>query len=127
MHPSKIEKKVAIVDEHLATGIEKLQENDVTGAIQELKAALQNNSDDPIVHSELSKAYFAAGNEKLALREFKRAIFLYMKRGEMDEAIAQYLELHAEMPEMTLFYHRSTRFQNSLHQQLAHPRSHSYT
>ena len=97
-----IEKKVAIVDEHLATGIEKLQENDVNGAIKELRAALQNNSNDPIAHSELSKAYFAAGNEKFALREFKRAIFLYMKRGEMDEAIAQYLELHAEMPEMML-------------------------
>ena len=97
-----IEKKVAVVDEHLASGIAKLQEHDINGAIQDLKTALQNNPDDPIAHSELSKAYFRRGNKKLALREFKRAIFLYMKRGEMDEAIEQYLELHVEMPQMML-------------------------
>ena len=97
-----LDKKTAIVDEHLAAGIEKLRDNDVNGAIQELKAALQTNPDDPIARSELSRAYFAKGNTSLAQREFKRAIFLYMKRGKMDDAIDQYLYLHHEMPQMVL-------------------------
>lgn len=97
-----LEKKTAIIDEHLVNGIEKLRANDLDGAIQDLKTAMQNNPDDPTVHCELSKAYFAKGNTSHALREFKRAIFLYMKRGDMDDAVEQYLELHEEMPQMML-------------------------
>lgn len=97
-----LDKKTAVVDEHLASGIEELQEGNIDKAIQELKAALKNNPDDVIAHGELSKAYFKKGDQKLALREFKRAVFLHIKRGETDEAIDQYLELNAELPEMML-------------------------
>ncbi|MCP4396850.1 MAG: rhomboid family intramembrane serine protease [bacterium] len=97
-----LEKKTAIIDEHLVNGIEKLRANDIDGAIQDLKTAMRNNSDDPTVHCELSKAYFAKGSKTSALREFKRAIFLYMKRGDMEDAVEQYLELHEEMPQMML-------------------------
>ncbi|GAK58280.1 rhomboid family protein [Candidatus Vecturithrix granuli] len=97
-----IEKKLIVVDEHLATGIEKFQEGDLDGAINDLKVALQHTPDDPNALSELSKAYFKKGDRKLAVREFKRAVNFYMKRGEMDEAVEQYLELSAEMPELML-------------------------
>lgn len=97
-----IEKKLVVVDEHLATGIEKLQQNDVDGAIEDLKTALQHTPHDPNTLSELSKAYFKKGERKLALREFKRAVYFYMKRGEMQEAAEQYLELDMEMPELML-------------------------
>ncbi len=97
-----IEKKVMLIDEHLASGIEKLQENDVDGAIQDLKIALHDNPDDVMAHSELSRAYFARGDAKLALREFKRAVFLNIKQGDIDAAVVQYLELSAELPDMML-------------------------
>ena len=97
-----IEKKLTVVDEHFAAGVEKLQENDIDGAIQDLKAALQNTPNDPNALSEISKAYFKKGERKLAVREFKRAVYFYMKRGEMEEAVDQYLELDAEMPELML-------------------------
>ncbi|PIE35523.1 hypothetical protein CSA56_04030, partial [candidate division KSB3 bacterium] len=97
-----IEKKTAIVDEHLALGVENLRNQDIEGAIRELKLALKTNPNDPITHNELSKAYFAYGNTQLALREFKRTIFLYIKHGEMGHAVDEYLELHAEMPQLML-------------------------
>ena len=97
-----LEKKTAVVDEQLVTGIEKLRANDFEGAIQDLRAAMKNAPDDPTVHCELSKAYFAKDKITPALREFKRAIFLYMKRGDMEDAVEQYLELHEEMPQMML-------------------------
>ncbi|MBD3308181.1 rhomboid family intramembrane serine protease, partial [candidate division KSB3 bacterium] len=97
-----IEKKTAIVDEHFASGVTKLQEGDVDGAIQDLKQAVRNNPNDPNVHSELSKAYAQQGNHKLALREFKRAVLFYLKQGNMDEAVDQYLELEAEWPDLML-------------------------
>ncbi len=121
-----IDKKVALVDEHLATGIEKLQEDDIDGAIQELKIALRNNPDDVIAHGELSKAYFKQGEQKLALREFKRAVFLHMKRGELAEAIDQYLELHAELPELMLDPPQQMKIASAIEQR-AHKISGLYT
>ncbi len=97
-----IEKKLTVIDEHLAAGIEKFQEGDLDGAINDLKTTLQRNPEDPNALSELSKAYFKKGDRKLAIREFKRAVNFYMKRGEMEEAVDQYLELSAEMPELML-------------------------
>ncbi len=98
-----IDKKTALVDPHLAIGIQKLRDdNDAQGAVDALRLAIQNEPENPIAHSELARAYFASGKKEMAQREFKRGIFLYMKQGEMENAVDQYLELHEEMPEMML-------------------------
>lgn len=97
-----IDKKTAVLDEHVAAGMTKLQEDDVEGAIRELREAAKNNPDDPIVHSELSRAYFKTGKKDLALREFKRAVYIYMKLDRMDEAVDEYLDISSELPEMML-------------------------
>jgi predicted Zn finger-like uncharacterized protein len=97
-----LEKKMAVLDEHVAAGMTKLQEDDVEGAIRELREAAKNNPDDPIVHSELSRAYFKKGKKDFALREFKRAVHIYMKLDRMAEAIDEYLDITSELPDMML-------------------------
>jgi len=98
-----LDRKTAVVDPHLAIGIHKLRdENDAPGAVEELRQAIQSEPDNPIAHSELARAYFAVGKKDIAQREFKRGIFLYMKQGDMESAVDQYIELHEEMPEMML-------------------------
>jgi membrane associated rhomboid family serine protease len=97
-----LDKKTSVLDEHLASGMTKLQDGDVEGAFRDLREATRNNPNDPIAHSELSRAYFKKGDKKLALREFKRAVYLYIKQGRMNDAVDEYLEISAELPEMTL-------------------------
>lgn len=97
-----LDKKTAVLDEHVATGMTKLQEGDVDGALLQLKEAAKNNPDDPIVHGELTRAYIQKGDKKLAQREFKRVVHIYMKQNRQEEAVNEYLELSAELPELML-------------------------
>ncbi len=114
-----IEKKLSVVDEHLADGIDKLHEQDFDGAIQELKISTREHPDDATAHGELSKAYFGKGDQKLALREFKRAVFLYMKQGDLDEAVDQYLDIIGEIPDMTLDAPQQGKIAGALEQRAA--------
>lgn len=97
-----LDKKTAVLDEHLAAGMTKLQEGEVDGAITELREAIKEHPDDVIAHGELSRAYFRKGNRRLALREFKRAVYIYMKQGDLTKAVDEYLDLIADMPELML-------------------------
>ena len=97
-----LDKKTAVLDEHLTAGIAKLQEGDVDAALRELKEAAQHKPDDPIVHSELSHAYARKGKQDLALREVKRAVYIYLKQDRLEEAVNEYLESSAELPELML-------------------------
>lgn len=97
-----IEKKVVLVDESLASGVEKLREGNVEGAIQDLKQAIQTNPNDPLAHNELAKAYFQKGEKDLAQREFKRSVYIYIKREDMEEAVNEYLDLSPVLPSLLL-------------------------
>ena len=97
-----IDRKVAVVDEALAAGMTKLQEGDVEGAIKDLRDAAQSDPGNPMIYGELSRAYFQKGDNRLGMRDLKRAVNGYMKRGEMDDAIISYLEVSAEHPDVML-------------------------
>lgn len=97
-----IDRKVAVVDEALANGITKLHEGDVDGAIQDLREAAQSDPGNPMIFAELSRAYLRKGDTRLGIRDLKRAVNGYMKRGDMDTAIISYLEVSAEHPDVML-------------------------
>lgn len=97
-----IDRKVAVLDEHLAAGMTKLQEGNVQGAIKDLREAAQNDPGNPMIYSELSRAYFKKGDIQLGMRDLKRAVNGFMKRGDMDEAIMSYLEVSAEHTDVML-------------------------
>ena len=97
-----IEKKTAVVDEHLGDGLEKLQAGDFAGAVAELKIAAANEPDNPTAQSELARAYFKNGQKDLAQRQFKRVILLHIKQGNMANAVDQFVELQQDMPGMML-------------------------
>lgn len=97
-----IDRKVAVFDEVLAAGMTKLQAGDVEGAIVDLREAAKNDPGNPLIYSELSRAYLKKGDKRLGVRDCKRAVNAYLKRNDMDEALITYLEISEEFPEVML-------------------------
>lgn len=97
-----IARKVNLVDENFSSGTKKLREDDVEGAIDDLRKAVVNDRENPIPHSELSKAFCKKGDKKAALLELKRAVNLYIRQGLIDNAVDDYLEISTAFPDMVL-------------------------
>ncbi len=97
-----IERKTNLVDENFSSGMEKLRQGDMAGAAEDLRKALENDPDNPIVHSELSKIYCKQGEKKGAVLELKRAVNLYMKQGLTESAVDDYLEIRSAFPDIVL-------------------------
>jgi len=75
------------------------------------------------VHSELSRAYFKKGKKDLALREFKRGVYIYMKQDRMDEAIDEYLDTSSELPDMMLDPPRQMKIAAAIEKRAANTRT----
>jgi len=97
-----IERKTNFVDENYSLGMEKLKEGDMEGAVEYLGKAVENDPDNSIAHSELSKIYCKQGKKKEALSELKRAVNLYMRQGLAETAVDDYLEISSAFPDMVL-------------------------
>jgi|GEM_PF-1571695 len=97
-----IEKKVNLVDENFSSGMKMLQEGDPDGAAEYLRKAVESDPENAIAHSELSKIYCGQGKKKEAVLELRRAVNLYLKQGNTDNAVDDYLEISSTFPDMVL-------------------------
>ena len=103
-----IERKTNLVDEFFSSGSKKLRENDVDGAVADLRKAARNDPDNAVIRIELSKAYHRQGKSKEAFSEFHRAMSLYIKQDDMESAVNDYLEMHSKFPQTMPETHTQT-------------------
>jgi len=97
-----IEKKVNLVDDNFTSGVRELEEGDIEKAAESFERAIENDSQNAIARIELSKVYYQMGKKKEAFREFRRAIILYVKHGDMENAADDYLRLSSLFPGKSL-------------------------
>jgi Tfp pilus assembly protein PilF len=119
-------------------GLEYLRDGDSTKALQKLLEAEDIYAEDPILQWYLGKAYFAKGENELAIKHLKRAIELksdfgpaindlgvvYLDMENYDAAIAQFKQLtgkvlyatpHFPLSNLGYAYYQKQEYRNSVH------------